>query len=376
MKKRFIWILPIWAITLGYSLLWTPITRAGPSQQSDDPVIQGEYLTQVAMCVFCHTPFKEEYEQLETLTFDDIRAIAFSIDELIDEERLFAGGHEIPLGPAGVVVSKNLTSDVETGLGAWTDEQIKNAIRLGISRDGHQLSPVMPYEFFNGMAETDLDAIVAYLRTLPPIRNEIPHEEEQHIVPENFTPLPIRVDIVVPEPSDLPARGEYLMSAVVGCALCHTPADPTTGEPMPDLQFAGGQPFEGPWGIVYGGNLTPHEETGIGTWSDADIERILSEGIRPDGRRTVLMPWAYTSKLTPEDTAAIIYFLRNSLAPADYEVPTPALLEGLFEYVEVPEEGASETNTGTLIGLAALAALILAGGGILVRRRQKAEGGS
>ncbi len=357
-------------LSLGISILWPEIGGARPARQIDDPVKQGEYLTAVAMCVFCHTPFKEQFVDVENLGPDEVRTAAFSVQEMLDESRLFAGGHEIPLGPAGVVISRNLTPDVETGLGAWTDEEIKNAIRLGISRDGHRLFPVMPYLLFNNMAESDLDAIVAYLRTLPPIRNEIPHELEQHVPVPDLPPLSIPDRLVAPDAADAAARGEYLMSAVVLCTLCHTPVDEVTGEPIPGLFLSGGQPFEGPWGIVYGGNLTPHEETGIRPWSDTDIKRLLRNGIRLDGRRSVLMPWYYTSKLTPEDADAIVYYLRNNVAPVDREVPAPALIEGLFEYVDIPTEDVTGPSTDLSIGIGAAVVLVIAAGAFwLVKRR-------
>jgi cytochrome c553 len=359
-------------IALGVMALWPEMAGAGPLRQFDDPVEQGEYLTTVAMCVFCHTPFKEQFAEIENAGPEELRMAAFDISEILDESRLFAGGHEIPLGPAGVIVTRNLTPDVETGLGDWTDEEIKTAIRNGVSRDDHQLNPVMPYLLFNNMAESDLDAIVAYLRTLTPIENKIEHEPDQHMMMEEMPALPVREGIVAPDPSDTAARGEYLIGAVVLCTFCHTPLDEATGEPIMDLALAGGQPFEGPWGVVYAGNLTPHDETGIGLWSDEEVKRVISEGIRNDRRRTVLMPWEYTSKLTPEDVDAIVHFLR-SIPPVDREVPAPALLEGLFEYVEIPTEEAPSLNTALLIGTVAAA---LAVGAFLVIRRRGSSGRS
>lgn len=344
---------------------------ARPAGQFADPVEQGEYLTTIAMCVFCHTPFKEPFVTFENIELEELRRGAFDISQTLDESKLLAGGHEIPLGPAGVIVTRNLTPDPETGLGEWTDEEIKTAIRTGVSRDGHQLNPVMPYMFYNNMAESDLDAIVAYLRSLPPIRNDIEHQADQHMMMEEVPPLPVRDEILAPDPSDTAARGEYLMNGVVICALCHTPVDEATGEPLLELYLAGGQPFEGPWGIVYGGNLTPHEETGIGRWSESDVERVVREGVRPDGRRTVLMPWKYTSALTPEDLEAVVYYLRNNLAPVDREVPAPALIEPLFEYVELDGDGSAAPFIRPLIGAAIAAGAAAAVGAILFLRRRR-----
>ena len=72
-------------------------------------------------------------------------------------------------GPFGTVYSSNITPDKQTGLGGWTDEQIITAIRLGRRPDGERLIPVHPYPVFNGMAAEDLRALVAFLRTIPPV---------------------------------------------------------------------------------------------------------------------------------------------------------------------------------------------------------------
>ena len=76
------------------------------------------------------------------------------------------GGFEFK-GPWGTSVSRNITSHTEKGIGAWSDAEIKRAITDGMSRDGSRLKPPMGYEFYKNMTEADLDAIVAYLRTVP-----------------------------------------------------------------------------------------------------------------------------------------------------------------------------------------------------------------
>jgi mono/diheme cytochrome c family protein len=290
-------------------------TQARKAQQFDDQIRQGEYIAHVAGCVSCHS------RQTETGEFI--------------EETMFAGGNPFDLGPLGIVFSKNLTSDPETGLGDWTAEEIKTAISTGVSRDGLHLFPVMPYTFYNNMAESDLDALVTFLQTLPPVDNPLPRD--QILPPEVLPQLALREGIVAPDPSDTEARADYLFSGVLPCTDCHTPLDTETGAPILDQYLSGGQPFEGPWGIIYGGNITPHEEAGIGTWSDEDIKRIFLSGVRPDGRQVVLMPWRDFQPLTEEDLDAVVYYLRNKVAPVNREVPAPALNEGFANFVELPE---------------------------------------
>ncbi|GIV95624.1 MAG: hypothetical protein KatS3mg057_0281 [Herpetosiphonaceae bacterium] len=338
------------AVALGVLVLWSATAQANQQSQFSDPVKQGEYLANIAGCIGCHTPVKAD------LSFDTTR--------------LYSGGRPFELGPLGVLFSRNLTSDVETGLGAWSDEEIKTAIRSGRSRDGHQIFPIMPYHIYNNMAEADLDAIVAYLRTLPPIKNEIPR---QQLVPEGSIPqLPIKQGIVAPSPSDTAARGRYLMTAVTPCTDCHTPVDPATSQPILSQYLAGSQPFEGPWGTIYGGNITPDKATGIGNWSDEDLKRVITKGIRPDGRYVVLMPWEEYIHLTAEDLDAIIYYLRNEVQPVSRQVPGPALNPEFIRYA--PEEVSRERSLPVLPILAG--ALVI--GGLLVvlllRRRASKAG--
>ena len=80
-----------------------------------------------------------------------------------------AGGRRYD-GPFGTVYSANITPDRETGIGSWTDEQIITAIRLGRRPNGERLIPVHPYTTFNGMIADDLQALVAYLRTVPAVK--------------------------------------------------------------------------------------------------------------------------------------------------------------------------------------------------------------
>lgn len=341
--------LPARLLTLmvfGLILAGTAPVGARPVAQYDDPVKQGEYLASIAGCISCHTPVDANFQP--------------------DRSRLYAGGVEFPLGPLGSVFSKNLTPDVETGLGGWTDEEIRRAIRTGVSRDGLHLFPIMPYLYFNKMADSDVDAIVAYLRTLPPVRNAVPRQ--QILPPEQLPRLPLREGIAAPDPSDTAARAEYLMTAVTACSDCHTPVNAETGQPIQEKYLAGGQPFEGPWGIVYGGNLTPDKETGIGNWSDDEIKRVLRLGVRPDGRRVVLMPWQDYAPLTEEDLSAIVYYLRNDLDAISNEVPAPAIQPEFTQYAPPP---APIINTGLIV--ATVAAVVIIGGGIAVfavRRRR------
>jgi mono/diheme cytochrome c family protein len=351
-EKRM--LLGIGLLAAGLLLLAVAPASASQPAQFDDPVEQGEYLVR-AVCMGCHTPLLPD-----SFTEPDMT-------------RYLAGGQPFDLGPLGVVFSKNLTSDVETGLGGWTDEEIKIAIRTGVSRDGLHLFPIMPYPWFNSMADSDLDAIVAYLRTVPAVNNAVPRV--QILPPEALPQLPMQSGIVAPDNSDPVARGRYLVMSIFPCSDCHTPADPETGAPLFDLFLSGGQPFEGPWGIVYGGNITPDEETGIGSWTDEEVRRVMTEGIRPDGRVAVLMPSHEIARFSDDDVNAIIAFLREGVQPVNRQVPAAALNEGFIQYVEI-EESPMGGNNNVVLGIVALAVALLVGFGVYQNSKRKKPEGS
>jgi mono/diheme cytochrome c family protein len=305
------------------------------SQQSD-PVARGKYLATISGCGGCHTPFKP--------------------DGTPDESKAFAGGYEFDLGPLGKIHSSNLTSDKDTGLGNWTDAQIKLALQTGVRPTGEHLFPIMPYTYFNSMASGDLDDIIAYLRTLPAISNKV--DFKQVLPTEALPQLTARNDIVAPAPTDTEARGKYLFNAVIACSDCHTPVDQQTGKSMIDTKYlAGGQPYEGPWGIVYSANLTPDMETGIGKLTDDDIARVFHQGVLPEGRRVVLMPWQDFQTITDDDLSAMIYYLRNDVKPVNNAVPANALNPQFVQYVPI-----TKPATGPSVGQIALTVV----GGLVV----------
>lgn len=337
MTKRSI-IIIVTLVALGVVLIGMSEVEATPPQQFDDQIAQGEYIATIAGCASCHTPYEDQYNQPE-LSEEDLRTV--SLFEAVAQDRenqWLAGGRPLPLGPAGIIFTPNITPDEETGIGTWTDEEIKSALQTGINRDGKRMHPIMPS--YAGMADSDLEALVAYVRTVEPVSNAV---EE---IPE--TPIPPWPEVDNPaEPptaDDLSARGTYLVNEILKCTECHTPLDPTTSTPRTDHFLAGGQPFEGPFGVVYTKNLTPHDETGLGEWTEAEIKRVLTQGVRRDGRRIILMPWEYYASLTADDLDAVVYFLQNDLTAVENSVPEPDVAESLIEFVDT---GADDTEAAT-----------------------------
>lgn len=292
------------------------------SVYQEDVIEHGKYIATISGCTACHTPLKAEYQNPQTLTLEQIQTLAFNDLAASDESKLLAGGRAFDLGPSGIVFTRNITPDTETGIGAWTDDQIKLAMKSGIRADGKALFPVMPYHVYNSMADADVEAVIAYLRSAKALKNTVP---ERTVSTEGLPALPFETGITAPGPQDLAARGGYLVNSVMGCTDCHTAVDPVTGAPQMEKYLAGRQPYEGPWGIVYGGNITPDEATGIGTWSEEEIKRAIVSGIGRDGRKLILMPWYSYAALTEADADAIVYYLKNVLPAVSNSIPAASL---------------------------------------------------
>ncbi|MCC7418038.1 MAG: c-type cytochrome [Acidobacteria bacterium] len=164
-----LWQLASYVKSIGRKPLWemkgdevAAFYRARDEEDRKDPVKRGEYIANISGCVQCHSPYRE--------------------DNTMIEELKLAGGQRFRITPFGDFVAYNLTSDKETGLGDWTDEQIKTFVTTGVRRDGSRMLPFpMPWPNFAHMSASDLDALVAFLRSLPPVSNRIPPPQAPNI---------------------------------------------------------------------------------------------------------------------------------------------------------------------------------------------------
>jgi mono/diheme cytochrome c family protein len=217
---------------------------------------------------------------------------------------------------AFTVVVPNITPDPETGIGDWTDEQIIAAIREGRRPDGSIIGPPMPIGLYRGMSDADVQALVDYLRQVPAVHNEVAPNQYEFPLPESYGPTVGSVPEVPRD--DRVVYGAYLAGPLGHCIECHTPM--VEGHPDFEHQLgAGGFPFMGPWGVSVSRNITPHPETGIGAWSDDDIERAIRTGVRPDGEHLLPpMGFYYYANLSDRDLDALIAYLR-SLEPIETE---------------------------------------------------------
>jgi len=280
------------------------VVDATPDSDSVDLVARGQYIMNtLGACTFCHTPINP--------------------DGTRNMQRLFAGwtcNDPIPFFDAapgvqgvGCLNARNLTNH-PTGLMNVTDEAIKNAIKNGVRTDGKSLVPVMPYWVFHNMTDEDLDAIVAYLRTVPGVDNTVPPNEPpwDDINNDNVAaPIcagaegghcratPINVDdIPLPTgPNTTRAmRGRYLAGMAGLCIDCHTPDFPPPAQgAFPPLfptpvnmakAWAGGRMFPKEQlglidplypAIITTRNVTP-DATGLMGWSNMQIQDAIARG--------------------------------------------------------------------------------------------------
>jgi len=115
-------------------------------------------------------------------------------------------------------------------------------------------------------------------------------------------------------------RGEYIAN-IAGCHDCHTPGALYGSADFKRALSGSELGWQGPWGVSYPRNLTPDPATGLGSWTDAEIERALRSGVKKDGTPLLPpMPWPDFAHLTPEDMAALIAYLR-SITPVVHKVP-------------------------------------------------------
>src|SRR5262245_3059209 len=239
----------------------TGLLVATLAASAQTPVERGNYLVNgVLTCGNCHTPRGP--------------GGVFAMD------RQLSGGPQEWDTPTFKVKGSNITPDRETGIGGWTDAQIKLALTDGVRPDGAQLATIMPYGFYKVFTSADIDAVVAYLRSVAPVGNKVQapvYKTAQHVE----RPPGADKQMTAADLSDPVKRGFYQVT-IAHCMECHTPR--VNGK----LDFTnalgkGGEEFKGPWGVSVSRNITSHREKGIGAWTDAEIKRAITQGVRKDG---------------------------------------------------------------------------------------------
>ena len=264
-----------------------------PDPASPDPVARGAYVFIAGGCSTCHTAPGPDAKPL-------------------------AGGRALKTA-FGTFYTPNITPDPDTGIGKWSEEDFRRAVREGVSPAGDDLYPAFPYVAYTGITDQDLSDLWAYLRSVPPVKQENkPHDLSwpyswRMLLPGwrllNFSEGPFLV------PAGRSAdwyRGAYLVRVLGHCGECHTPRDMLGGLNWYS-PFAGNP--QAPEGRGKIPNITPDPQHGIGGWSDKDIAYYLETGSTPDGdfaggaMSEVIRE--NTSKLTPGDREAIATYLKS-----------------------------------------------------------------
>ncbi len=170
------------AVMLGVALV-APVHGAKAASQ----VERGKYLVTIGGCNDCHTPGS----MLGHPNF---------------KESLGGGDVAFFVPGLGVFFPPNLTRDKETGLGSWTDKQIITAFTTGVRPDGRELAPIMPWRGLSHLTRHDAEAIVAYLRSLPPVKNKVagPFGPDEQVTGFVMTALPAEVFNHMPKPGAHP----------------------------------------------------------------------------------------------------------------------------------------------------------------------------
>jgi mono/diheme cytochrome c family protein len=256
------------------------------ASQAQTPLERGRYLFEsIAACGNCHTPKTPQGP---------------------DMARDLAGGMKFD-EPFGVAIAPNITPDPETGIGKWTDAQIITAIREGKRPDGSIIGPPMPIPLYRSISDEDARAMVAYLRSVKAVVNKLPRSEYKIPLPPTYGP-PVGSVASVPR-TDKVRYGAYLAGPVGHCLECHSTPGPNGAPDFVNHAGAGGMEFKGPWGVSLGANITPHA---LRDWSDADIKKAVTEGVRPDGRRLKPpMAFGYYKNIAAGDLDAIVAYLRS-----------------------------------------------------------------
>ena len=269
------------AMALGAALVST-------AHAQSDLVKRGDYLVNTILtCGNCHSPKGPK---------GDIPGKHFSGGLSWDE-------------PPFKVTAPNITQDKETGIGTWSDADIKKLLRKGVRPDGTPVAVIMPTGFYEIVTDRDMDAIVAYLRTLKPIKNKVPAPVYRFPVPRQIFPGGEKpyTEAMLKDP----VKNGFYLATIGHCMECHTPLVKGQHDWAKDLG-RGGFEFPGPWGVSVSRNITSSKSKGIGGWTDAQIKRAITTGVDKDGHHLKPpMGFGYYAQMTDRDIADIIAYLRT-----------------------------------------------------------------
>lgn len=298
-----------WSLSRASSLPAGPVTSVAAARILLEPIVDGpnaaqlrhgQYLVRLGDCLSCH-----------------LRA----------DGEPFAGGLALNT-PFGTIYSSNISSDPGHGIGNWTPDQFYRAMHDGIGSRGQHLYPAFPYPWFRNLSRDDDDALLAYLKTTPPVAYDPPGN--QLIFPMNIRAsvsvwnlLSLRQEPASQPPQGAPpewSHGEALVRGPGHCSACHTPRN-LWGADKKSHDFQGGllDNFVAP-------DLTGNRRTGLGRWSIDDITEYLRTGrnarAAAGGPMGDVVTYS-TSLITDEDRHAIAIYLKSLPPSPDVDVAAP-----------------------------------------------------
>lgn len=270
--------------------VFIPILALTTSAAAQSSLQRGDYLVNAVMaCDGCHTPRDSSGFVME---------------------KRFSGGSQTWDVPEYTVKGSNITPDPDTGIGRWSESDIKISLTEGLRPYGMPLAPQMPFAFYKIMTPGDLEAVVTYLRSIPAVRNAVQPPvyratPKLEVIPGADKPI---------DESALrdPIRRGFYLATLAHCMECHS-RRPDGQQDFSNWFGKGGHEMTGPWGKAVVPNITSHATKGIGSWSDAEIKRSLTHGVARDGRPFKL-PMArqiYFSKIDQTDIDAMVAWLRT-----------------------------------------------------------------
>jgi len=289
---------------LGYIKFALPNIAAAPElkvEMTPERIARGQYLANhVAVCIDCHST-----RDWSRFSGPPAPGTFGKGGDVFDQK----------FGFPGVYYAKNITPE---GISRYTDGELFRTITTGVSKEGRAMFPVMPFHYYGQMDEEDIKSIIAYIRTLPPIKSVVPESKSDfpmnfiiNTIPHeaSFTKLPPKTDVV--------NYGKYLANAA-SCIDCHTKYE--KGSLVAGTEFGGGREFPFPDGsIVRSANISADEETGIGGWDEETFvsffkaysdSTVVNTKLNP-GDFNSIMPWTMYGKMEEEDLKAIFAYLKT-----------------------------------------------------------------
>ena len=300
----FVILIVVFVAILSYIKFALPNIAAAPElkvEMTPERTARGQYLANhVAVCIDCHST-----RDWSRFSGPPTPGTFGKGGDLFDQK----------YGFPGVYYAKNITPE---GISRYTDGELFRTITTGVSKEGRAMFPVMPFHYYGQMDQEDIKSIIAYIRTLTPIKNEVPESKSDfpmnfiiNTIPHgaNFTKLPPKTDVI--------NYGKYLTNAA-SCIDCHTKYE--KGSLIAGTEFGGGREFPFPDGsIVRSANISPNEENGIGGWDEDTFVSLfkaysdstaMSVKLNP-GDFNSIMPWTMFGKMNEDDLKAIFAYLKT-----------------------------------------------------------------